>query len=102
MSDLTDRKPRPVRTMLLRVRASGTWEPTAKVLHVEEDTIAKVAPSRRPVTTRLAGLVRVDDLLAERHLSPRVCPHCGHPPDDFVDEETTVTAVTAASPTEAP
>jgi hypothetical protein len=23
-------------------------------------------------------------------LSARVCPHCGHPPDDFVDEETVV------------
>jgi hypothetical protein len=21
---------------------------------------------------------------------PVVCPHCGHPPDDFVDEETAV------------
>jgi hypothetical protein len=21
----------------------------------------------------------------------RVCPHCGHPPDDFIDEETSVT-----------
>jgi hypothetical protein len=35
--------------------------------------------------------VGVDDLLAGRHLSSRVCPHCGHPPDDFVDEETVVT-----------
>jgi hypothetical protein len=32
----------------------------------------------------------VDDLLAGRHLSSRVCPHCGHPPDDFADEETVV------------
>jgi len=23
-------------------------------------------------------------------LSARVCPHCGHPPNDFVDEETVV------------
>ena len=27
---------------------------------------------------------------AQRWLSPRVCPHCGHPPDDFADEETIV------------
>ncbi|HEX2687870.1 MAG TPA: hypothetical protein VHN14_14685 [Kofleriaceae bacterium] len=38
---------------------------------------------------RLAG-VPMDELLAGRWLSPRVCPHCGHPPDDFVDEETVV------------
>jgi hypothetical protein len=26
-------------------------------------------------------------------LSARVCPHCGHPPEDFVDEETLVEQV---------
>jgi hypothetical protein len=25
--------------------------------------------------------------LARQWLSPRVCPHRGYPPDDFVDEE---------------
>jgi hypothetical protein len=66
-------------------------------LHVEKDTIAKVARGRRPVTARLvirvAQLIEVgvDDLLAGQHLSSRVCPHCGHPPDDFADEETVVT-----------
>jgi len=29
-------------------------------------------------------------LLAGQWLSPRVCPHCGRPPEDFVDEETIV------------
>jgi hypothetical protein len=99
VSDLTDREQRSVRTTLLflRVRAGGAWEPVAKVLHVEEDTIAKVARGRRPVTARLAIRVArlievgVDELLAGRHLSSRVCPHCGHPPDDFGDEETAVT-----------
>lgn len=32
----------------------------------------------------------IDDLLAGALLSPRTCPHCGRPPDDFVDEETVV------------
>jgi hypothetical protein len=32
----------------------------------------------------------IDDLLAGALLSPRTCPHCGRPPDDFVDEETLV------------
>jgi len=35
--------------------------------------------------------VSIDDLLAGALLSPRTCPHCGRPPDDFVDEETVVT-----------
>jgi len=47
----------------------------ASALHVEEDTIAKLAHGKRPVTARLtlrvARLVEVgvDDLLAGRHLS---------------------------------
>ena len=83
--------------LFLRVRAGGAWEAVARALHVEEDTIAKVARGRRPVTARLAIRVArlvgvgVDELLAGRHLSSRVCPHCGHPPDDFLDEETAVT-----------
>jgi hypothetical protein len=34
--------------------------------------------------------VSIDDLLAGALLSPRTCPHCGRPPDDFGDEETVV------------
>ena len=102
MSDLTAKEQRSVRTTLLflRVRAGGAWEPVAKALHVEEDTIAKVAHGKRPVTARLAirvaRLIDVggDDLLAGTHMSSRVCPHCGHPPDDFVDEETVVSGQT--------
>ena len=105
VSDLTDREQRSVLTTLLflRVRAGGAWEPVAKALHVEEDTIAKVAHGRRPVTARLAIRVArlvevgVDDLLAGWHLSAHVCPHCGHPPDDFVDEETGVTDRTSTN-----
>jgi type II secretory ATPase GspE/PulE/Tfp pilus assembly ATPase PilB-like protein len=32
----------------------------------------------------------MDELPAEQRLSSRVCPHCGHPPDDLTDEETAV------------
>lgn len=39
------RNPGP-RSCSLRVRAGGAWEPVAKALHVEEDTIAKVAHGR--------------------------------------------------------
>lgn len=34
--------------------------------------------------------VSIDDLLAGALLSPRTCPHCGHPPADFEDEENVV------------
>jgi len=32
----------------------------------------------------------MDELITGQRLSPRVCPHCGHPPEDFADEETLV------------
>ena len=38
---------------------------------------------------RFAG-IPMDELLARQWLLARVCPHCGHPPEDFVDEETVV------------
>jgi hypothetical protein len=97
MNDLTAKEQKAVRTALrfLRLRV-GAWGPLAKVLRYEWDSIQKVATGRRAVTpalalrvARLAG-VPMDELLAGRWLSPRVCPHCGHPPDDFVDEETVV------------
>ncbi len=74
----------------------GAWAPLAKVLHVEADTIEKVVNGRRCVTARMALRVArfvdvpMDDRLAGRYLSARVCPHCGHPPDDFVDEDTRI------------
>ena len=37
--------------------------------------------------------VSIYDLLAGALLSPRTCPHCGRPPDDFGDEETVVTGL---------
>lgn len=97
MNDLTAKEQKAVRTALrfLRLRV-GTWGPLAKALRYEWDSIQKVATGRRAVTpalalrvARLAG-VPMDELLAGRWLSPRVCPHCGHPPDDFVDEETAI------------
>lgn len=96
MNDLTDKEQRAVRTALrfLRLRV-GAWAPLAKVLRYEWDSIQKVATGKRAVTPALALRVArfvevpIDDLLAGRYLSPRVCPHCGHPPEDFVDDEET-------------
>ena len=97
MSDLTAKEQTAVRTALrfLRLRV-GAWAPLAKALRYEWDSIQKVATGKKPVTpalalrvARFAG-VGMDELLAGRWLSARVCPHCGHPPDDFVDEETVV------------
>jgi hypothetical protein len=75
---------------LLRLRA-GAWGPLAKALRYEWDSVQKVATGKRAFTplalraTRFAG-VPMDELLAGQWLSARVCPYCGHPPDDFVDE----------------
>jgi hypothetical protein len=89
-----------VRTALrfLRLRV-GAWKPLAKALRYEWDSIQKVATGLRAVTpalalrvARFAG-VSVDELLTGQGLSARTCPHCGHPPEDFVDEETIVEEV---------
>ena len=70
--------------------------PVAAALRLAVDTVEKTINGRRPVTTNIAfrvasvAGVSIDDLLAGRWLSPRTCPHCGHPPDDFADEETVV------------
>jgi hypothetical protein len=97
VNDLTVREQRAVRTALrfLRLRV-GAWGPLAKALRYEMDSAQKVATGKKAVTpvlalrvARFAG-VSVDELLAGQWLSARVCPHCGRPPDDFVDEKTVV------------
>jgi transcriptional regulator with XRE-family HTH domain len=91
--DLTPKEQRNVRTALrfLRLRA-GAWVVVAEALRVAEDTIEKVINGRRNVTASMAlrvarvADVSVDDVLAGRWPSPRTCPHCGHPPDDFAED----------------
>jgi transcriptional regulator with XRE-family HTH domain len=95
---LDDKEQRHVRTALrfLRYRVGG-WQPLADALGVKADSISKVIRGSRSVTASLAYSVArltdvsIDDLLAGQLLSPRTCPHCGRPPDDFADEETVVT-----------
>ena len=95
---LTDREQRHVRTAIrfLRYRVGG-WQPLADALGLKADSISKVLRGGRDVTAKLAYSVArltdvsIDDLLAGALLSPRTCPHCGRPPDDFGDEETVVT-----------
>ena len=79
----------------LRLRV-GAWAPLAKALRYEYDSVQKVAAGKKAVTpalalrvARFAGIA-MDELLAGQWLSARTCPHCGHPPDDFADEETMV------------
>jgi hypothetical protein len=48
-----------------------------------------VTPALALRVERLAG-VTMDELLAGQWLSSQVCPHCGHPPEDFGDEKTVV------------
>lgn len=98
MSDLTDREQRAVRTTLLflRVRSGGVWEPVARALNTKPNTISKIVAGSREVNASLAIRVArligvgVDELLAGAHMSSRVCRHCGHPPEDFADDEATV------------
>lgn len=79
----------------LRLRV-GAWKPLVKALRYEYDSLQKVAAGKKAVTpalalrvARFAG-VPMDKLLASQWLSARICLHCGHPPDDFVDEKTLV------------
>ena len=95
---LTDREQRHVRTALRFLRHKvGGWEPLAAALDMKTDSVVKIVNARgRDVTARLAYSVArltdvsIDDLLSGALLSPRTCPHCGRPPDDFADEETVV------------
>jgi plasmid maintenance system antidote protein VapI len=97
VSDLSDKEQRAVRTALrfLRLRV-GAWKPLVKALRYEYDSIQKVAAGKKAVTPALALRVArfagipMDELLAGQWLSARVCRYCGHPPDDFIDEETVV------------
>jgi hypothetical protein len=104
MRGLTPKEQKAVRTALrfMRLRV-GAWVPVAKALHLASDSLEKIVNGRRAVTAGVAlsvakfADVPFDDLIAGRWLSPRVCPHCGHPPDDFDDEDTV-----AAEPEPAP
>lgn len=79
----------------LRFKVGG-WQPLADALGVKADSISKVLRGARDVTAKLAYSVArltdvaIDDLLSGALLSPRTCPHCGRPPDDFADEMTVV------------
>jgi len=89
-------RPRPTRrrTPSAPRSCSCAWEPVAKARRGRHVGAGGEGPSRKtrwPRAPRLIEVGGVDDLLTERHLSSRVCPHCGHPPEDFVDEETVVT-----------
>jgi hypothetical protein len=96
-NDLTAREQRAIRATLhvLRLRIGGTWKPLAKVLRYQADSLSKVAAGGTAVTPTLALRlarhvgVSMDALLAGEWLPPGTCPHCGHGPEDFNDEEAT-------------
>jgi hypothetical protein len=95
-NDLTAKEQRAVRVMLhvLRLRV-GAWKPLGKVLRYEADSLRKIATGGCAVTPTLALRlarhvgVSMDALLAGECLPPGTCPHCGHGPDDFADDEPT-------------
>jgi len=83
--DLAKQEQTNVRTALRFLRARcGGWEPTAKMLRVNDSTLGNVMGSRRAVTAslafRVARLVKVpiDDLLAGKFPAAGTCPYCGH------------------------
>jgi hypothetical protein len=96
VNDLTAKEQRVVRCAwrFLRLRV-GAWGPRA-ALRYEWDSVQEVATGKRAVTPALAlraalfAGIAMDELPAGQWLSARVCPHCGHPPEDFIDEETVV------------
>lgn len=94
---LTAKEQRHVRTALRFLHHKvGGWQPLADALDMKADSIGKVLRGARDVTAKLAYSVArltdvsIDDLLGGALLSPRTCPHCGRPPDDFADEMTVV------------
>lgn len=94
MNDLTLEEQKNVRIALrLLRRRVGGWEPVAKVLRFQANTLEKATNGRSGVTPTMALRVArfvgmsVDDLLAGKYAPPGTCPHCGHPPD-FNDETT--------------
>src|SRR2546422_11085984 len=94
---LTDKEQRHVRTALRFLHfKGGGWQPLGDALDMKADSIGKVVRGGRDVTAKLAYSVArltdvlIDDLLSGALLSPRTCPHCGRPPDDFANEETVI------------
>ena len=77
VNDLSDREQRAVRTALrfLRRRLGAARQGAALRVALRVARFADVS---------------MDELLAGQWLSPQVCLHCGHPSEDFTDEETVV------------
>lgn len=48
-----------------------------------------LSPALALRAARFTG-IPMDELLAGQWPSSRVCPHCSHPPEDFIDEETII------------
>lgn len=104
MSDLTAKEQQHVRTALRYLRHSlGSWQPLAKALCLEAESLSKIATGRRGVTASLALRVArfvdvaIDDLLAGKYLPTRTCPRCGYVPNEY-SEDVELTAITEITP----
>lgn len=94
-SDLTKDEQANTRAALRFLKARlGGWAPLARALRFGTGSLANFAGRTAPSTklvfriARLAG-VSVDDVLEGRFPPPGTCPHCGHRPSDFIDEDMT-------------
>ncbi|HVV83177.1 MAG TPA: transposase [Kofleriaceae bacterium] len=79
---------------VLRLRCDG-WEPLARALRLEADSLSKILRGGRDVTAALAfrvaklAEVTVDELMTGRFVPAGTCPHCGkRTAIDFGDEAT--------------
>lgn len=70
-------------------------EELLRLCHRRRDVESKVASGGSAVTPTLALRlarhlgVTMEAVLAGEWIPPGTCPHCGHGPDDFADEEAT-------------
>lgn len=75
-----------LRNALYFLRAKfDTWKSAARLLRVEEASLARIARGERPVTAAIAVRfartigVGIDALLAGDYPEPGVCPRCAYP-----------------------
>jgi len=85
VTDLNTKEQDCVRAALrfLRARCGGSWEPVAKALGFQPQTLKHVIQGRAvsaslAVRTARFADVSIDALLQGQFPPPGTCPHCGH------------------------
>lgn len=83
--DMTLPEQEHVRNALYYLRAkTGSWQPLAKMLRYEEQTLVQCASAVRGIAASMAfriaraANITVDDLLTGKFPEPGVCPRCAY------------------------